>query len=162
MHKNTIKLSWNSIDGIIVEEVKKIAMSRKPDIIVAIKRGGLIPAVMISHAINVREILPIDIRVTVDDSINSDKIEPQIIESQEIFTIKGKNILLVDDIIGSGATYKAAMDYLKKYLPLSIQSFICVVNKNNWRKYNNDLEYMEFGDIGIEVSGWVEFPWEIY
>lgn len=160
INKNAIPLSWKKIEKIIDDVTINIKKEEVPDIIIAIQRGGFVPAVMLSHALRIREIIPIDIRVTQDDSINSPKVKPVLVHNPVVEKIKGKKVLLVDDIVGSGFTYQATIDYLKGYLPASITSFVCVVNKDNWEKNNKDSFDRYIDNVGMEVRGWVKFPWE--
>lgn len=157
-NNNVISLSWKDIDKIIKEFINNIKV--KPDFIVAIQRGGLVPAVMLSHALKVRDVIPLNIKVTQDDSINSFKTKPIIIHNPNMKIINGKKVLLVDDIVGSGYTYQVAIKYLHGYHPELITSLICVVNKNNWEKANSDSPDKYINNIGMLVRGWTEFPWE--
>ena len=157
---NSIVLSWGNIEKIIKKATETIKNNKIPDIILAIQRGGFIPAVMLSHALNIRDIIPLNIKITTDDSVNSQKIQPILEYNPDVQKIKGKNVLIVDDIIGSGRTYQVALNYLLEYHPASLRSLICVINKNNWEKVNDDSPDKIINYIGMEVRGWVEFPWE--
>lgn len=159
---NTITLSWNDIEKIIMHASKHIKDDGVPDVILAIQRGGFIPAVMLSHALNIRDIIPLNVKITVNDSINSQKMQPILEHNPDVQKIKDKNVLIVDDIIGSGCTHHVVSNYLAKYQPASLKSLICVINKNNWEKTNYESPNKLISYIGIEVRGWVEFPWERY
>lgn len=157
--QDIITLSWNDIHEIVNTMFINSKKHEEAEIILAIQRGGLIPGVMLSHLLNIREFITLDVRVTKDDSVNSVKDEPILIHNEYIDKIRNKRVILVDDIIGSGATHKAVLNYIMQYCPLSIQSYICVINKLNWCKYN-DNAILSNAYIGKEVSGWVKFPWE--
>jgi len=157
---NVIPISWDEIVRLIKNVSKSIEVDGKPDIIIAIQRGGLIPGVILSHILGVRELIPLSVKITIDDSIYSKKIEPILEHNNIIEKINGKSILVVDDIAGSGETYKRVIEYLATYMPVSIKSFICVVNRDNWDKLNDDVPQKTITYIGTEVRGWIEFPWE--
>lgn len=153
-------LSWGKIDEIINKVSEQIKKEEMPDIIIAIQRGGFIPGVMLSHSLGVREVIPLDIRRTTDDSINARKFTPVFNGSIDIKQIKGKKVLIVDDIAGTGQTYKAISEYLKSLLPKAIKSFVCVVNMDNWEKFMNTSPNEEIEYIGNMTRGWTIFPWE--
>lgn len=157
---SVVSISWQEIVNFIVDSSKTISENGKPDIIVAIQRGGLIPGVILSHTLGVRNFIALDVRITTNDMIYSSKNEPILQHNPLIQEIEGKNILVVDDIVGSGSTYKIVGDYLEKYNPASIKSLICVLNRTNWEKNNTVSPDKVIDYIGIQVREWVEFPWE--
>ncbi len=154
MKQNIKILRWNNIERLISKCLKKLP-DTKFDFIVTIARGGLIPSVIISHKLGIRDILIIDIQRTLNDDINAFKISPLINVGHNFSKIKGKKILLVDDIIGSGETLKTAIFFLEKYDPQKIETVCLVFNKNNYKEGNPLPEY-----IGMTVNLWVVFPWE--
>lgn len=160
MSSNTIVFSWADIEKIIKRELKRIRNDEMPDFIIAIQRGGFIPSVILSHALNIREIIPLDVKITVDDSVNSKKIQPTLLHNPDIEKIRDKKVLIVDDIAGSGTTYKRVYEYLMSYCPARIKSFVCVVNRDNWNKANCEPPQKLITYLGEEIQGWVEFPWE--
>lgn len=157
---DTIVLSWKDIEKIIEQESRAIKDDGIPDLILAIQRGGFIPSVMLSHALNIRDIIPLNVKITVDDTVNSQKIQPILEHNPAVEKIKGKNVLIVDDIVGSGNTYQVVYDYLTTYCPASIKSLVCVINRDNWNKANDESPEKSITYIGKEVRGWVKFPWE--
>jgi len=70
----------------------------KPDIIVGITRGGLWPAMMLSHYLDIK-MHTLDVRLRDGDT----KENATFLKTQ---MVKGKKILIVDDINDSGATFK--------------------------------------------------------
>lgn len=80
------------------------------DLIVAIARGGVIPAAFIKQKLN----LPLEvIRIAYRDDAHTPKFaEAKLLEEQE-FGYRDKNILLVDDVSRSGTTLQKAKEYLK-------------------------------------------------
>lgn len=157
---STLKLSWKDMENIIDKAISIIEQDYFPDIIIAIQRGGCIPSVILSHRLSIREMISVDIKITVNDSINSPKITPIIQHNSCINKISKKKILIIDDIIGSGKTFNVLLDYLKKFNPAEIRSFVCVVNQSNWEEANNYSFKNVINYIGIETNKWVEFPWE--
>jgi len=74
----------------------------KPDIIVGITRGGLWPAMMLSHYLGIK-MHTLDVRLRDGDI----KENAKYLKSQ---MLKGSKILIVDDINDTGATFKWIRD----------------------------------------------------
>lgn len=161
MKDNINIIEWSKIDEISADIAKRIKKENyNPDIIISIVRGGMIPSVILSHKLNIRDIENVVIKETIDDSINAQKIAPQIQENKYLNKIKNKNVLIVDDIVGSGNTLRKLKQEIQKYSPQEIKTAIYFINKINWNKAN-DTQYSELIDyIGEELNGWVIFPWE--
>jgi len=80
------------------------------DLIVAIARGGIIPASFIQQKLNIpMEIININYR---DDSHTPKYEDAKLLEEKE-FSYKNKKILLVDDVSRSGKTIDKAKEHLK-------------------------------------------------
>lgn len=159
--KNVINVSWNDIDEVVEKFSKNFSVTNKPDYIVTIQRGGLIPAVILSHKINVRDIIVIDAKTTIDDEINSCKVTPILKENVNLSLLVDKKIVIIDDILGSGETLNLVINSIKKYNPRKVKTFVCYLNKVNFNnsqfKQGSLLNEIQ---IGKTVDRWVMFPWE--
>ncbi len=118
-----------------------------PEIIFSINRGGCIPGVYLSHAINVQhKVIDVQLR----DNTNSPNLEPL----TNIILVYN-NILIIDDINDTGSTFnfikKSFKNHNKKLYYASL-----IENKTSSFKVNF------FGKI-IDKSvdpKWIVFPWE--
>lgn len=132
MKKRTI--SWNEYQSLVNKICRDISKSNwRPDYVVGITRGGLIPAVMLSHYFDVPcHTLKVCLRDHEDtesnlwmaeDAYGHPKKERHIESSEDIDAIfkaatelleqegvNYKNILIVDDINDSGATINWIME----------------------------------------------------
>ncbi|HBC84717.1 MAG TPA: hypothetical protein DCZ30_04725 [Clostridiales bacterium] len=153
-------LDWNSIMEISNGIAKDIKKSYNPDIIISVVRGGMIPSVILSHILDIRDIENINVKETISDEINSLKHEPIVDKNLNLNKIKGKKVLVVDDIIGSGATIRKIKEEIEKWEPDEIKTAVCVVNEENWEKSNEDNYESSIDYKGKCVRGWVVFPWE--
>lgn len=85
-----VKVNWKYFEELVENLATKIQQSgKKYEYIVGVPRGGLIPAVMLSHILNIRMYPP-----TVWEPSDSEKI------------------LIVDDIADSGGTLKRFPKYI--------------------------------------------------
>lgn len=157
-NSKTINVTWNKLDSIIIEFINQVRI--RPDVIIGIQRGGLIPSIFISHKLNVREFIVVNVQRTSSDDINAIKKNPIMIENNQLSAIVNKNILLVDDIVGTGLTLNYLKENLTKYNPHSISVFTCFLNLDNWEQCNSKSPDEKIDFIGEKVRGWVIFPWE--
>ena len=92
---------WDTIDD-LVEQIANKSSSFKPTHIVGIARGGLIPAVILSHSLNLpMELLGVTFRD--NKATHHTKLKP----------IKDANYLIVDDINDSGTTFSVVSQIFK-------------------------------------------------
>lgn len=67
---NKIFISWDEIDQLVYQLCHKITVSgKKPSSVTGIERGGLIPAVMVSHRLNIPYVTRINKDTLVVDDI---------------------------------------------------------------------------------------------
>jgi uncharacterized protein len=159
-NRTIIPLKWGDIENIILSLSEKVKTDGIPDLIFGIQRGGLIPSVILSHYLEVRELIPFNISITSDDYVYSKKMSPKLGDNVSLEVITNKDILVVDDITGSGETLKVVMDIIQKYSPARIRVLTCIVNRDNWDVYNSYEPSELLSYIGREVKGWITFPWE--
>lgn len=154
------KFSWFFIKTICSSLAKRIKEDNfMPDFILTIKRGGLIPSVIMSHLLNIRDIKVVNIKTTLTDKINSEKIPPRLVTSLKKSKIQGKKILIIDDIVGTGKSLTLLISKIKKLSPKEIKSAIIVLNEENYEKTPQHTRVF-INYIGKRVRGWVIFPWE--
>lgn len=133
----------------------------KPDYVVGITRGGLNPALMISHYL---EIPMHTLKVSLRDD---DHCETNLWMAEEAYT--GKNILIVDDINDSGSTLNWVMEDWEKSVSLPIdETWDHTWNKSVKFAVLVDNENSAFGlvdYVGMSINkfddpSWIIFPWE--
>ena len=84
-----------------------------PDLIVGVARGGLIPAGAIGYAIGVKAMGAINVEFYTD--IGQTLEEPLILSPQlDTDSLKGKKVLVVDDVADSGKTLDLVVNLLKE------------------------------------------------
>lgn len=123
----------------------------KIDNIVAITRGGLIPATIISHILGIRDIQYITMQTYSNEGIKFDTPKLKEEDKQKLKDLK--NVLIVDDIADSGET----MLTLSNELPEAIL-FALIVKPKAKELLNNKIE-CEY-PYDIKQGDWIVFPWE--
>ena len=163
MHKRSV--SWSEYQGLVAKICRDIANTNwRPDYIVGITRGGLVPAVMISQYFEIPcETLKIQLR-------DGDCCESNLWMAEDAYGHEEqKNILIVDDINDTGAT----LNWLMSDWPSG-----CFPDNPRWKDvWNNNVKFAVLFDnlasdcnvkmdfVGEEVNKaenntWIDFPYE--
>lgn len=144
-----ISPSWDDIFDMCVEGADKIGqLGIDFDIIIALSRGGLIPGRLISDLLEIRDVIVLDVKYYFGIGLKIDK--PRVTEMVRT-SITSKNILLVDDVVDSGESIKAAAEYLSSFKPKVMKIFTLHVKPK--RIINPDIFIKE-------TSAWIIYPWE--
>ena len=102
-------LTWEGFGGASRELTQQIVESGWiPDLIVAIARGGLIPAGAIAYAMDVKAIGTMNVEFY--SGIGETLTEPILLPPlMDVSAMDGKRVLVVDDVADSGKTLKMVM-----------------------------------------------------
>lgn len=112
--------------------------------LVAVSRGGLIPAQLIAYKLNIR-----DIRVMKLISYDEDNVRQEIKDISTDRLFDGADVYFIDDLADSGATVR----YIRKKFPTA--RLCCLLEKTCCNKHP-DITACE----GIKENTWVIFPWD--
>lgn len=121
-------------------ELSEKLIQYSPTLIVGIARGGLVPAVHLSHSLN----LPLETLLW--QTRDGSKKEFNTIIEDEIRN--GGIVVFVDDINDTGTTFTQ----IKEYYRAGITA--CIIEKKQ-SKFRCDLT----GGL-TDTERWIEFPWE--
>lgn len=146
-----IRFNWSDIDGMTYLLWRKL-LGTELGAIVGIARSGLTPAVMLSHALGVRDLAVLDIVRTLNDNVEAEKSEPIVRGFLGAERIRGRKVLLVDDIVGEGRTFACARAYLADKCA-SVTTAALVSNLRNRKAGSVD-------HVACITHSWVIFPWE--
>lgn len=143
------KLYWNDIEEIADSLANKIIMNGfKPDYIIGITTGGLIPLYFLTKKLKIKNILTISAK-----SYNKDKQEKVEITYLPEIDLKNKKILLVDEVAETGSSLRSVFEVvINKYQPMEIKTATLAINKEKCKFYPDFYV--------VEESEWVIFPWE--
>jgi uncharacterized protein len=153
-----VEWSWQALDDCMRALGELVAADGPPDIIAAVLRGGAIPAVCLAHRLGVRDVRTIAVARTTCDAVNSPKSAPSLLSPRSLGHLAGRNVLVVDDVAGSGLTLDAAAAQAATAGADCVRTAVCVVNLRNWPVGPAPETAITY--IGATCSTWVVFPWE--
>ena len=164
---NKIYYTWRDVEHHTQEILRQICSdSWRPDYVVGLTRGGLVPANLISQYLGCRmETLKVSLR---DDT----ECESNLWMAEDAFgheIEQPKNILIVDDINDTGAT----LNYIREDWPSGCfpdnprwtevwgsNVRVAVLVDNESSKSEIPVSYSAVDINKAEQDSWIVFPWE--
>ncbi len=140
-------VGWEEYGQLVSSLAEQIKATGKVfDLVVGIARGGIPVALVIADQLGVK----IDIINVKSYTGIAEREKPRII-STLTEEVKGKSLLLVDDLIDYGDTMETVVEFLAKQKPRSVSTAVLFVKP--WGKFKPSFS--------LEVvSDWMVFPWE--
>jgi uncharacterized protein len=146
-----LNLSWTQIEESCKDIAKKIKTANyNPDMIIAVGRGGLIPSRILSDILNIHDVLHFP--VSFYRGVNNKLIKPRSL-SNFSHNVRGKKILLVDDLIDSGGTAEFVISDLNMKGSTIIR-YATIICKDDVKRKPT------FYSFSCKQDVWVVFPWE--
>jgi uncharacterized protein len=120
------------------------------DMIVGVSRGGLVPTRILSDLLDIHDVLitKCEYYSDVAETAKTPKITQKIQGS-----LRGKNVLLVDDVSDTGKSLIAINKYLRSKRPKTLT--VATLYLKPWTKVVPDF-YVK------KTNAWIIFPWELY
>jgi hypoxanthine phosphoribosyltransferase len=141
--------TWSQIYDMLLAQAQKIqAALYKPDLVVAISRGGLVPGRILTDLLETPQLVIIQIEFYL--GIAETRGEPTL--KQALATpIQGKRVLLVDDIADSGRSLQLAKTHLQAQGAGEIKTATLYYKTQSTEK----PDFYE-----KQTGNWVIFPWD--
>ncbi|MCE4616997.1 MAG: hypothetical protein F7C32_00200 [Desulfurococcales archaeon] len=142
-------LTWSEIDD-AVEKISQTIVKRgeKYDTIVAIMRGGLIPARLLADKLDIRDIGVIEIKFYIAPGETRTK---PIVRQPLTLDIEDKKVLIVDDVSDTGKSLQVALTAISLHGPSLIHTATLYLKP--WSTFVPDY-------FAYTVEEWIVFPWE--
>lgn len=144
-----LHLTWMDVQRLSEKLADQIAESGfRPDIIVAVSRGGFDPARILSDELNIRSLA--SLQVIYYAGINERNDKPQVKYPLNA-DISGLNVLVVDDVADSGSSLKVVKEYIDSLGPREVK--MATLHHKPWSSFEPDF-------FAESVDKWIIYPWE--
>ncbi len=146
-------VSWSEVYRLSRRVAMDIIGSRfRPDIIVAIARGGFVPARILADFLQVSDLTSLRI---VHYGAGAVQVKRTHIRFPLPIDVSGLRVLLVDDLTDSGETLQAAMEHLlAEYLPAAVQTAVL------YYKHKSTFTPDFFAHRSLRWR-WIIYPWAV-
>tara|TARA_A100000172_G_scaffold25405_1_gene14840 strand:+ start:5488 stop:5952 length:465 start_codon:yes stop_codon:yes gene_type:complete len=151
---DVLELNWDNVDFLLdclSDELKR--KSTKYDTIIALGRGGLIPAAILSYKLGILNLHNLGISTREDQG----KYKETIVYQKPNNISKDSKVLVIDDINDSGRTFTAVKSILNYGYELDDTNvlYVSLVQREGTEFFKNTIS----GNI-LHTSRWLVFPWD--
>lgn len=149
---NTHKHTWADIEHLIREGSEAMQLGYQPDVVVGVKSGGAFIANYVAHCLGVSEVGYMKASHYSHKSRSvaltlTQMGQEAVIKEPCTINVKGKNVLLVDDQVATGASLRAAVTHIKERGAAEVRTY-CLFAKDPAL-----VDYFSSKGLGVY------FPW---
>jgi hypoxanthine phosphoribosyltransferase len=145
-------ISWSEVERLCQRLARLIRESGyRPDLVVAIGRGGYVPARLVCDSLNIMGLTSIKIEHYLS---GADRQEEAVIRYPLKADIRGLHVLIVDDVNDTGDTLEVATRHLRNFQPAEIRT--AVMHHKTVTRFNVDYYARK-----IIKWRWLIYPWAV-
>ena len=149
-HKDPLQITWHSVRQAVGHIANRLAAHNyKPQRILAVARGGMIPAVMLSHILDVREVG--SVQVEAYDGRIKGAATKVITGFGQVEHYNKPDTLIVDDLWDTGETH----EHLRRLFHQA--TFATLFYKD---RGDESHRIVSFPGLAVPRDEWLQFPWE--
>ncbi len=148
-------LTWEEVDRLIVHLIPQFRIEF--DAMVIITRGGIIPGGMLCEKLNIEEVLTAAVDFPFEVQIEAAKLMawPEFLQFPDDSLIRGRQLIVVDDVWGSGRTITAVKNRISGAGGIP---HTCVLHFNPYRSLFSQARPDSYGAI---TDAHIVYPWEL-
>ena len=152
-------LTWNDVDKLIDHSIPQFEVEF--DAMIMITHGGIIPGGLLAEALKLDTILTasVDFPAELEQETEKEKtrwmVWPKFVQFPDGEILRGKRILMVDDVWGSGRTITAVKN---KVSGAGGVPFSCVMHFNPFRNLFGSARPDYYA---ATTDAYIVYPWEI-
>ncbi|MEM0487113.1 MAG: phosphoribosyltransferase [Sulfolobales archaeon] len=147
-----VYITWKKVIRLCYRLARKIANSGyRPEVVVSIMRGGVVPALIVSDILNVDSFYALRVKHW---GIAEEAYPVPVIEQLPQGRVEGKRVLLVDEVADTGKTLEASINELAKLHPKEIRTAVLHLKPTSVVVPNY---YAEKLDKWV----WLFYPWSL-
>ena len=145
-------ISWAEVYRLSSQLARQVTDAAfRPDVVIAIARGGYVPARLICDFLDIYNLT--SVRIT-HYTAGSSKEEAARLSSPLCMEIKGLRVLLVDDITDTGDTIEVALRHLREFGPAELKVGVLQHKKQSLLK-------PDFYAKTLRKWRWIIYPWAV-
>jgi hypoxanthine phosphoribosyltransferase len=120
----------------------------RPDIVLAVARGGLLPAAAIAYALDVKNVFTMNVEfyTGVEQRLDFPVMLPPLLDAVDI---AGARVLVADDVADTGATLRLVTDFCAEH----VADARCAV------LYEKPRSVVKCQYVWRRTERWIDFPW---
>ena len=142
-------LTWERFGSACRELAQQVADSGFcPEVIIAVARGGLLPGGALSYALGVKlsDAINVEFYTDVHETLPDPVLLAPMLDTENI---RGRRLLVVDDVVDSGRTLELVLDLLRE---VGAEARSAVL-------YAKPTTIMEPDYVWKSTDLWIAFPW---
>ena len=142
-------LTWGRFGSACRELAQQVADSGFcPEVIIAVARGGLLPGGALSYALGVKlsDAINVEFYTDVHETLPDPVLLAPMLDTENI---RGRRLLVVDDVVDSGRTLELVLDLLRE---VGAEARSAVL-------YAKPTTIMEPDYVWKSTDLWIAFPW---
>ena len=153
-------LGWEQFGEAARELARSVVRSGwMPDVVVAVARGGLVPAGAVAYALDVKAMgtLNVEFYTGVAETLPEPVVLPPLMDTSDL---PGRKVLVVDDVADSGRTLALVMDMIRAHgLPTDADGEALRVEARSAVIYAKPRSVIEPDYVWRHTDRWINFPW---
>lgn len=148
-------ITWNEVVKLI--DILLPQFDTEFDVMVIVTRGGIIPGGMLCEALKIEIVLTAAVDFPFEAERQAAKLMawPKFIQFPEVENIAGRNVLVVDDVWGSGRTITAVKNRISS---AGGTPYTCVLHFNPYRSLFSQAHPDYYAAI---TDAYIVYPWEV-
>jgi len=145
-------ISWGEVYRLSALLARQVTdAGYRPDVVIAIARGGYVPARLVCDFLDIYDLTSIHIS---HYTAGSSKEETTRLSSSLCMEIKGLKVLLVDDITDTGDTVEVALQHIREFGPAEVKVAVLQNKKQSMLR-------PDFYAKTLVKWRWIIYPWAI-
>lgn len=155
-------VSWEEVDKLVDVLIPQIESVRGFDTILIITRGGIIPGGLLAESLDINYVLTAAVRFPdpfISEMSATDVTPmmalPSFLQFPEVRLIENRQVLIVDDVWGSGRTSASVKG---RCVAAGAKAYTCVFHYNPYRSLFGEATPDFYGAV---TDAHIIYPWEI-
>ena len=146
-----INVSWEDLDDLVAQLAERLRAGPEPHVVLAISRGGLVPAGMLGYRMGWRDMLLA--AVVVYDDEQGFRGEAEFLQFPSDEQLRGKRVLIVDEVWDSGTTIAAVSARIRAAGGEPVTAVL------HYKPGRSRVDIVPDHYI-VETDGWIVYPFK--